>query len=83
MRGRPRAVFARYPRSRSRTAEGGGDFRKNAKSLKSLRSPRCKSRSTLEHANDRHNKFRQGRSTSMGRCPFTTPNKTTWKDHTP
>ena len=50
IRERPRAVSARNPRSRSRstTAEGGRRFLKNAKSVKKLRSPLCKSRSTQE-----------------------------------
>src|SRR4030095_1133909 len=55
MRVRPRSVFARNPRSRNRstTAEGGRRFLKNAKSLKKLRSPGCKSRSTQERINGR------------------------------
>jgi hypothetical protein len=50
IRERPRAVFARNPRSRSRstTAEGGRPFLKNAKLVKNVRSPRCKSRSIHE-----------------------------------
>src|SRR5262245_1304752 len=54
IRVRPRAVFARNPRlqTRSTTAEGGRPFLKNAKSVKNDRSPRCRSRSTQERAND-------------------------------
>src|SRR5262245_41273828 len=55
MRGRMRSVFAKNPRSQSRstTAEAGRRFLKNAKSLKQLRSPGCKSRSTHERGNVR------------------------------
>jgi hypothetical protein len=54
IRERPRSVLARNPRSRRRstTAEGGRRFLKNAKSRKKLISPRCRSRSTQERAND-------------------------------
>src|SRR5215468_9901030 len=54
IRGRTRSVLARNPRSSSRstTTEGGHRFLKNAKSRKKLRSPRCRSRSTQERAND-------------------------------
>jgi hypothetical protein len=50
-----RLVFARNPRSHSRstTAEGGRRFLNNAKSVKQLKSPRCKSRRTHERAKDR------------------------------
>jgi hypothetical protein len=55
MRGRMRGVFARNPRSHSRstTAEGGRRFLKNAKCPKKPRSPGCKSRSTQERGNFR------------------------------
>src|SRR5262249_14800216 len=57
IRQRPRAVFARNPRShrRSTTAEGGRSFLKNAKSLKTRRSPTCRPRSTQERVNDSRN----------------------------
>lgn len=50
---RMRAVFAINLRSHSRsiTAEAGRRFLNNAKSLKQLRSPPCKSRSTQERVN--------------------------------
>jgi hypothetical protein len=67
IRGRPRSVFARNPRSHSRstTAEGGQRFLKNAKFLKKLRSPRCKLRSTHERINDRCNNFAPTQATAL------------------
>ena len=54
IRGRPPLDFARNPRSysRSTTMEGGRSFLKNAKSLKSRRSPWWRSCSTQDRTDD-------------------------------